>query len=160
MSKERRHSDPHVAEGAEESTTGMETDAVGRKTRGAFIAAGGLAATSFFPPLSKAASEACITPAPAKTPVTKLLKLRPSQVQALSPAARTLTKRDLLFLALGAKGQVHVKVTATDLKTLQRIYSSKFRYDVAAIGPINACCCCHAVCCCCCCAVAETRPLA
>jgi hypothetical protein len=102
----------------------------------------------------------------AETPVFQMIP--PDQIGNLSPAARKLTKGDLLALA----GIAGPKKTLTDLnitlQDIQTVSDAIQRQNVSARQAALAaglagddisvsCCCCTP--CCCCCAVAVIQPI-
>lgn len=97
---------------------------------------------------------------PLNTPITDMLP--PSRVEMLSPAAKKLTKADLMALA-GWEGRKNAKdlgLEVKDIQTIRDVFSDQLR----PISPQEAgifddwtisCCCCTP----CCCASAEMEPV-
>lgn len=110
-------------------------------------------------------------PAPGKlpknTPISKL-GFTPDQLQKLTPAARSLTKGDLIALQKwaesGGKGSAPDHLTIQDLNSLQKatgnpatfIARAKKRSQLAN-DSVSCCCCCTP--CCSCTAAAEITPV-
>lgn len=98
-------------------------------------------------------------PLPTSTPVTQMLP--PELAQQLSPAARRLTKGDLLALG-GWDGRTSAQqlgLTVKDIQTIRTVFAERLRPSTDALGGAAAldvsCCCCTP----CCCAAAEMEPL-
>ncbi len=94
---------------------------------------------------------------PPDTPISQMLS--PGNATLLSPAARNLTKADLLALQ-GPGGATQLHLTFSDLQTDEEAFHQQF--PSAPEGPrqfdTSACCCCTP-CCSCCCAAAVPSPL-
>lgn len=88
---------------------------------------------------------------PATTPITKMLT--PAGVEALSPAARTLTKADLVAMQAGRVTPAAAKLTVRDIQTIQGAFA---RPGGLAAADVSLCCCCTP----CCCAAAVEPELA
>ncbi len=111
---------------------------------------------------------------PLDTPIFKMLS--PDQVALLSPAAKQLTKADLLSLQGPGSAQAlkDLQLTFDDLKSVEEAFHQRF--DVSGLEEVMAaenaiaggemvaasfdvsCCCCTP--CCCCTAAAVSAPLA
>ena len=88
------------------------------------------------------------TPLPAKTPITQL-GLTAAQAKLLTPAARKLTRGDLLAMMQGKAPKAAKGLTVKDLSSITQVYAA----SLAAVRPQPGCCCCCCdPCCCCCCA--------
>jgi hypothetical protein len=110
-------------------------------------------------------------PAPGKlprnTPISKL-GFTPAQLSKLTPAARKLTKGDLVALqkwsSTGGKGSPPDKLTIADLQSLQKASGTPSAMQARARSMAGAqangttyCCCCSP--CCTCTAAAEIVPI-
>jgi hypothetical protein len=79
---------------------------------------------------------------PDSTPITALL--RPRSVEALTPAARNLTKADLKALARGElTGPVFGKLTVDDVASISKAFSVGPIINGLPNGPGGCCTCCH-----------------
>ena len=97
---------------------------------------------------------ASVAPAqlPATTPITKL-GLTAAQAKLLTPAARKLTRGDLLAMMQGRAPKTAQALTVKDLSSITQVYAASLR----AVRPLPGCCCCCCdPCCCCCCATLGT----
>jgi hypothetical protein len=105
---------------------------------------------------------------PLDTPVFKMLSQ--DQAALLSPAAKKLTKADLLSLQGPDAGKqlTALQLTFDDLKTVEEAFHQRFgasgleevqaAVEAAAAEAIDVSCCCCTPCCCCT-AVSVTSPL-
>ena len=94
---------------------------------------------------------ASFKPLPARTPISKL-GLTPAQARGLTPAAKKLTKADLLAMMEGKVPRAAQALTFRDLTSINQVYATALR---ARADPLPGCCCCccaGGACCCCCCA--------
>lgn len=89
-------------------------------------------------------------PLPMRTPITKL-GLTAAQTRRLTPAARKLTRGDLLAMMEGKTPKAAQALTVRDLTSISQVYATALR---ASLPPLSCCCCCAGGgCCCCCCDV-------
>jgi hypothetical protein len=103
---------------------------------------------------------------PSNTPLAAL-GFTPAQLAKMTPAARRLTKGDLISLqkwdANGGKGAAPDHLTIADLKSLQsaigspKIFVARAKAMRRADGGTSYCCCCSP--CCTCTAAAEISPI-
>lgn len=96
---------------------------------------------------------------PMDTPAGKMV-LSEKGYEQLTPAARKMTKGDLL--ALGKWGKQPVRgiqeLTVKDINSLKTVFGNELESSTQlalAFDDINCCCCC----CPCCCAVAVEKPM-
>jgi hypothetical protein len=79
---------------------------------------------------------------PDSTPITALMQ--PRNVEALTPAARSLTKADLKALARGElTGPVLGKLTVDDVASISKAFAVGPIINGLPNGPGACCCCCH-----------------
>lgn len=88
---------------------------------------------------------------PATTPITKMLT--PAGAEGLSPAARTLTKADLVAMQSGRVTPAAARLTVRDIQTIQGAFAKP---GGLAAADVSLCCCCTP----CCCAAAVEPELA
>src|SRR5437016_2652964 len=97
-------------------------------------------------------------PLPLGTPVSKF-GLPASQMEKLTPAARRITKRDLLLLDGGRPSPAARNLTTQDLSSLRNVFGARnLRLAGGADGATACCSCSCSYFCCCCTAVAVTKP--
>jgi hypothetical protein len=80
-------------------------------------------------------------------------------IKKLTPAARTLTKKDLLLLDAGQFTRATKKLTTEDLHSLRVVFAQNSLRKAGGSGGGYYCCCCCCYFCCCCTAVSVTRPV-
>jgi hypothetical protein len=95
---------------------------------------------------------------PPRTPISQL-GLTPAEARRLTPAARKLTRADLIAMMEGKVPRAAEALTVRDLTSISRVYAASMK---AAVGrPIPGCCCCSCgPCCCCCCATLDIAATA
>ena len=99
---------------------------------------------------------------PENTPISNLGQLSPTELQLLTPAARTLSKGDLVELEkwVNHDPTAHPPATLTiaDMNSLADAYAARLtRLGPNPASAAVACCCCCTPCCSCT-AVAERNP--
>jgi len=88
---------------------------------------------------------------PLRTPISQL-GLTPAEARRLTPAARKLTKADLIAMMEGKVPRAAEALTVRDLTSISQVYAASMK--AAAGRPTPGCCCsCGRACCCCCCAI-------
>lgn len=95
--------------------------------------------------------------APGSTSISKM-GLTAEGVAKLSPAARSLTKRDLELLGRGdVKSPTLAKLTVSDIASIREAFGAYYRPGIGDLAALDISCCCCTPCCC---AVAVSEPLA
>jgi hypothetical protein len=95
---------------------------------------------------------------PKQTPITKL-GLLPADAKGLTPAARKLTRGDLIAMMEGRAPKAAQALTVRDLTSISNVYARSLS---AIARPAPGCCSCSCGlggCCCCCCAAAAEPPV-
>jgi hypothetical protein len=92
-------------------------------------------------------------PLPARTPISEL-GLTPAEARRLTPAARKLTRGDLIAMMEGKVPRAAQALTLRDLTSISQVYSTAVKAGFGARPTPGCCCSCCAGggCCCCCCA--------
>jgi hypothetical protein len=100
-------------------------------------------------------------PLPLTTPLKDFGPFLPkASIRKLTPAARALTKKDLLLLDAGQFTRATKKLTTEDLHSLRAVFAQNSRAKAGGGGGGGYyCCCCCCYFCCCCTAVSVTRPV-
>jgi hypothetical protein len=88
---------------------------------------------------------------PLRTPISQL-GLTPAEARRLTPAARKLTKADLLAMMEGKEPRAAAALTVRDLASISQVYAASLRAAAPDL-PTGCCCSCGRACCCCCCAI-------
>jgi hypothetical protein len=86
-----------------------------------------------------------------RTPISEL-GLTSAQARRLTPAARKLTKGDLIAMMEGKVPRGAQALTLRDLTSISDVYAAAARAMSSRPAPPPACCCCciRGACCCCC----------
>ncbi len=95
-----------------------------------------------------------LKPLPMRTPISDL-GLTPAEARKLTPAARKLTRGDLMAMIAGQVPRAAQALTLRDLTSISQVYSTAMKAGLGVRPGPNpgCCCCCGRVGCCCCCAV-------
>ena len=97
-----------------------------------------------------------VTPLPARTPITEL-GLTAAAARGLTPAAKKLTRGDLVAMMTGEMPRAAQALTVKDLTSISQVFAASAKAGFVRPRPTPACCSCccgRAGCCCCCCVVA------
>ncbi|WP_146210712.1 hypothetical protein [Azospirillum sp. TSO35-2] len=92
---------------------------------------------------------------PNSTPIDQL-GLSQDQINRLTPAAKQLTKGDLLALSAKKDMPALHNLTLKDIKSIETVMSEFQAQQMAAAGDVSCCTCTP---CCSCCAAADTEPV-
>ena len=87
---------------------------------------------------------------PMRTPISEL-GLRPEDAKRLTPAARRLTKGDLIAMMEGEVPPAAQALTVRDLNSISQVYAARARAGFVGRPTPGCCCSCGRSCCCCCC---------
>ncbi len=93
-------------------------------------------------------------PLPMRTPLAKL-GLTSAEARRLTPAARKVTKGDLVAMMGGQIPRAAQALTLRDLTSINQVLALRAR---AGGGTTPGCCCCCSTPCCCCCSAASVDP--
>jgi len=89
-----------------------------------------------------------------RTPLAKL-GLTSAEARRLTPAARKVTKGDLVAMMGGQIPRAAQALTLRDLTSINQVLALRAR---AGGGTTPGCCCCCSTPCCCCCSAASVDP--
>jgi hypothetical protein len=95
-------------------------------------------------------------PLPLSARVKDFSHLSADEIRLLTPAARLLTKKDLLLLAGEEFTPATRRLRVEDLHSLQEVFGKNSLKLATKGGGFYCCCCCCALCCCC--SAASVRP--
>jgi hypothetical protein len=93
-----------------------------------------------------------VTPLPPRTPITEL-GLTAAAAKGLTPAAKKLTRGDLVAMMTGEMPRAAQALTVKDLTSISRVFAASAKASFILPRPTPGCCCCSCGggCCCCCC---------